>query len=287
MRSDNADSPDTAQHGWRSIFAVGVIASGERTTSHARITTLASYAAKMFVTQPDRRYVLGFSVDGDRVEYVLFNRSGVYVSDEFNVHDRPERLVRVVAGMMFARRGAMGFDPSMKLTLFDETEPTEAYIEIDKKRYPIVELLSVEGTIRGRSTTVCEVENPEWDGGTKDGYLIVKRQWVTRDKVKEYAILNELRDVPYVPKVVAFQASGESDTSRADFDEWRMSHLPEGEDIASMVARMDCLVEVRMAITPVGESLLHFRSLKELVHVFITIVDGEFFLLTASQIHVC
>jgi hypothetical protein len=49
MRSDDADSPDTAPYIKRSVFAVDMITSGETTTSHARIPMLASYAAKMFV----------------------------------------------------------------------------------------------------------------------------------------------------------------------------------------------------------------------------------------------
>jgi hypothetical protein len=59
--------------------------------------------------------------------------------------------------------------------------------------------------------------------------------------MKEYDVLNELRDVPYIPNVVAFQVSSGSETMRAEFDEWCMSHLQEEENLDSMVARMDCL----------------------------------------------
>jgi hypothetical protein len=207
--------------------------------------------------------------------YALFNRSGAFASDEFNVHDHPERFIRVVGGMMFADREAMGFDPTMKLTAFDETEPFEPYIEVDKIRYPIVEVLHVEKVIRGRATAVYRVKKPKTDANGKDEYLIVKNGWVDSRRKKENEILAELSDVPYIPRVVGYQISDDQSTSKADFNEWRNRNPRSNVDIVVMAERVDCRKEVRVAITPVGASIADFRSLKELVHVFITIVDGK------------
>jgi hypothetical protein len=84
--------------------------------------------------------------------------------------------------MMFASREAIGFDPTMKSTAFNETEPFEPYIEVNKIRYTIVEVLHFETVIRGRATAVYKVKKPKTDANGKDEYLVVKNGWVDSRK---------------------------------------------------------------------------------------------------------
>jgi hypothetical protein len=273
MTAEDANSEDASED-WTRIFAVGELKSGA--SSGKPIEQLAHSARLIFGEQPDRRHVLAFCVHRDTLFYALFNRSGAFASDEFDVHDHPERFIRVVSGMMFANREAIGFDPTMKYTAFDETEPFEPYIEVNKIRYTIVEVLHVERAIRGRATTVYRVKKPKTDANAKDEYLVVKNGWVDSERKKENEILLELMDVPYIPRVVDYQISGAEATSRADFDQWIALHPEEAtKKINDMARSMDRRKEVRVAITPVGSSIRGFRSLSELVHVFLTIVDGE------------
>jgi hypothetical protein len=281
MSAKDANSEDTSKI-WTRIFAVGGLQSGA--SSGKSIKKLAHRARLIFGEQPDRRHVLAFSIREDTLFYVLFNRSGAFASDEFNVHDYPERFIRVVVGMMFAGREAIGFDPSMKLTVFDKTEPFEPYTEVEKTKFTIVEVLHVEKVIRGRATAVYKVKRPKADANGKDEYLVVKNGWVDSRQKKESDILMELSDVPYIPRVVAYQISDDEATSKAEFDEWRDRNPESTVDIEGMAERMECRKEVRVAMAPVGASIADFRSLKELVHVFITIVDGKQYCLKYTHV---
>ena len=93
-----------------------------------RLFRLAQYAEMIFTEQPDRRCVLDFGVEDEWMLYAPFNRSGVYVSDEFSTHEHPECLVRIEEGMLCVGREDMGFDATMKFTMFDEDEAFEPYI---------------------------------------------------------------------------------------------------------------------------------------------------------------
>jgi hypothetical protein len=272
VRTDDEDTPDAPKY-WNSVLAVAELKSGA--SSEKAIEQLARHAQAIFEQQPDRRHVLGLSIGEDTLLYVLFNRSGAFASDEFNIHDHPERFIRVVAGMMFAGRETIGLDPTMKFTVFDETEPFEPYIEVEKTKYTIMEVLHVETVIRGRATAVYKVKNPKTHANGKDEYLIVKNGWVDLRRKKENDILMELSDVPYIPRVVGYHLSGDGETSNADFDDWCSRNPGSAFDTDATAKRVDHLQEVRVAMTPVGTSITDFRSLKELVHVFLTIVDSR------------
>jgi hypothetical protein len=105
----------------------------------------------------------------------------------------------------------------------------------------------------------------------------VKNGWVNSERKKENEILAELSGVPYIPRMVGYQISDDESTSKAEFNEWkdRNPGSTVDVDVESMEERMECRKEVRVAITPVGTSIADFRSLREFVHVFITIVDGK------------
>ena len=72
-----------------------------------------------------------------------------------------------------------------------------------------------------------------------------------------------------------FQISASDATSWAEFNKWCISHLTGGEDIKLMVQQMEHCKEVRVTMTPLGALLLEFRSLKEFVYLFLTVVDGK------------
>ena len=116
---------------------------------------------------------------------------------------------------------------------------------------------------------VFKVKNPGLalldNANVKDEFLVIKKQWSLVDQVKECQILKQFDGISYVPTVVAFQISASDATSRAEFNEWCISHLPGGEDIKSMVQRMERRKEVRVTMKPLGTPLSEFRSLKELM----------------------
>ena len=61
-------------------------------------------ARLVFSAQPDRRFVLGLSLINSKMTLYVFNRGCIMSADTFDVHQQPERLIRIIAGFMFASR---------------------------------------------------------------------------------------------------------------------------------------------------------------------------------------
>ena len=72
--------------------------------------------------------------------------------------------------------------------------------------------------IRGRATSVYKVRKPKANLDDKDEFLIVKIAWVDSSRTKENETLEELADIPYIPRVVAHQLSETS--TKTHFDQW-------------------------------------------------------------------
>lgn len=263
MNAADADSSNTSKS-WATIFAVAELKSGNN--AGKPVEQLAQSVRLIFGTQPDRTFVMGVVVDQDKMTFTVFNRSGIFLSDEFNVHERPERLIRIVAGMMFADRNHIGFDRTTKITTFDELEPFDPYIEVNGNRYFIVETLHVESVIRGRATVCYTV--------ISDGMIyVVKTGWVDETRTKEPDILRKLEGILGVPTMKESQVLPGS--SKDDFTAtletqgvWSIAHAE------LMDARVEARVQVRVVLNEVGTSILDFSSLKELLLAFIRIVEG-------------
>lgn len=263
MNTANADS--TEKNGWETIFALAELKTG--VNSQKPEEKLAHSARLVFGAQPDRVYVLGVTVHNNILSFVVFNRGGLFISDRFDVHTNPERLIRIVGGMMFADRKHMGFDPTMKLTRVNELEPFNPYITVDGDSYDIVDTIYIECVIRGRATVCFKVK------GKGGKVFVVKSGWVdVSRREKEPAILKELKGVPGITEMISFEQLAASTSD--DFEEViRRGHMSV-DDANEMRKRMEMRKQVRVVLTPFASSILKFTSLKELVHAFLTLVEG-------------
>ncbi|KAH8112602.1 hypothetical protein DFH11DRAFT_1783717 [Phellopilus nigrolimitatus] len=75
---------------------------------------LLQYARMVFAAQQNRRFVLGVILTGDDLmTFFVFDRAGVLSSERFNVMKDPGKLIRVVAGLLFAENIDLGYDPTV------------------------------------------------------------------------------------------------------------------------------------------------------------------------------
>ena len=274
MNAVNVDSPEKTQT-WPDIYATGEDKDGQ--TLGNAMEELAQGARLIFGTQPDRIAVVGFIIHQDNLVFVIFNRSGVFMSDPFDVDKNPERLIRVVGGMIFATREQIGFDPTIKITPYNETAPFIPYVEVNGNKYEIVQLLHVECVIRGRATVCFRVKkkvDKNVVSAGRDKHFVVKTGWVNHSqKLKEPDILKTLneRGVKGIPTVYESQIFGE--TTWGTFME--MTKFMTEIEQRDLGIGLEDRQQVRVVTGPVGSSILEFKSLKELVHGFLTIVESE------------
>ena len=269
MNADDADAPDVKTTGWPSIFAVAELKTGN--SPGDSLVQLAHSARLIFGTQPDRRFVLGFTVHRQTMTFVVFNRAGLFCSDAFNVHEHPERLIHVVGGLMFADREHIGFDSTLKFTRFDETGEFKRTIKVNGNIYDICEVLHVENVIRGRATACFKVKRIEDD---KEKFYVIKNGWVDESRdLKEPTILKELKEIPGITQIEEYETL--SETTHNDIEECSKVGWLTEKEAKKLREQVDLRKQVRIVMTSVGSSIFQFKSLKELVYAFIKIVEGE------------
>jgi Fungal protein kinase len=71
---------------------------------------LAVYAREVFASQPTRRFVHGFILQATKMQPWVFDRSGPFPSQEFDIHNHPEWFVRVMVGYLMMSEAELGFD---------------------------------------------------------------------------------------------------------------------------------------------------------------------------------
>lgn len=228
---------------------------------------LAGGARLMFKEQPNRRSVFGVLLAGDEMTFCVFDRSGKVSSLPFNIHDEPEQFLRVIVGLAFIDRETCGIDKTINLE-----GPKENWtIQVDKKTYPIKNIVHKESGIRGRGTVCYEVLMDDKSSG------LVKDSWVdmSRDE-REVDTLNSLKDTKhnqYIPKVVddeVVQFEGEDDTT-ARIRRSLLRKLVNGKKVTwkwidEKYKKNELRRHERILLTPFGMRIEQFRSLEELLN---------------------
>lgn len=257
---------------WSDVFALTDFSCDDKESFDDILETIAHSASAIFLAQPDRRFVLSVSLRESMMTFAVFNRSGVFMSDVFDVHQEPERFIRIVAGMTFTDRDHIGLDRTMCLTDFDG--PSEGYVEVDRKKYKILEILHVDDRIRGKSTVCLKVQR-------RRKVYVLKKYWGdARAGMTEVDIMTELEGVEGVSKLVAYEftnsANGMTDKTRVDIDKLLEKQQILSSTASGVLKQMDVRQQIRMVTGPVGQDLLDFRSHAELMNAFILTLNGEY-----------
>ena len=65
---------------------------------------------EVFGSQPDRQFVPSFTICRSVMRLWLFDRSGLYSSEKFDIHKEPERFVRVITGYALITNAELGLN---------------------------------------------------------------------------------------------------------------------------------------------------------------------------------
>ncbi|KAG6836602.1 hypothetical protein H0H93_006238 [Arthromyces matolae] len=81
-----------------------------------RLYQILAYMRLMLIEQLDRRFVLGFLLCGLDLTLIMCDRSGVVMAKQpINIHQDPERFIRVISGFSRMSPAQLGWDTSMKI----------------------------------------------------------------------------------------------------------------------------------------------------------------------------
>ena len=270
---------------WSLLFGNSEVKFGTTVTSAETHEQLSQTTRLTFGAQPDRRFVLGISLVNSNMSLVVFNRGFMLASETFDIHKNPERLVRIMAGFMFADRKFLGFDPSMEVTEVDGQ--CSRTVTVNSNVYDIEDIIHVEDVVRGRATVCLKVTR---NGGT----YVVKDAWVDPSRqMKEPELMKKLDGVEGVPQLIEHEIVKIDGAVVSTFiDIEALSNLNSfTEEQGEVVNELDLRERVRTVLSPFGRRIRAFKSIRELFQAFIDVVNGMFRLdlfvhhLTNTRVH--
>ncbi|KAF2453067.1 hypothetical protein BDY21DRAFT_388293 [Lineolata rhizophorae] len=94
------------------------------------------HAREVFAAQPTRRFLHGFIIRGSIMELWVFDRSGLYGSEKFDIHKDPRRFIKIMFGYTRMSDEQLGVDTFIKedkegkyVVLEEEAKEEHVYLE--------------------------------------------------------------------------------------------------------------------------------------------------------------
>ena len=112
------DIDDEEKHNWKDVRVIGELKQSEQDFKPL-LLQLSRYARDVFTAQPTRRFLHAFTIQGRAMELWIFDRSGPYSSGEFDIHNEPEKLIKVITGYASMSHAELGLDTYMELKGID------------------------------------------------------------------------------------------------------------------------------------------------------------------------
>ncbi|SZF06402.1 unnamed protein product [Blumeria hordei] len=194
---ESSEIPDCEIHNWRDVRVVGEITSSEKQIG-IKFNQLMRYVREIFYSQPLRRFVHGFCLHEDHIEFWIIDRSGAYSSGNYDVLEDQEMLVRGLSSYMLMSDEELGLDPVIS---YDDADRCFLTLTSDKKQ---TEKLEVNTTPVARPETI--VSRGSTCFKTIDAKYLIKFSWGTGAKENEIKFLKRAKKIP---RVIQMMSSGD------------------------------------------------------------------------------
>ncbi|OAA36457.1 serine/threonine-protein kinase Sgk2 [Metarhizium rileyi] len=119
MKREAAD----AAHDWKNVLVVGELKQSNQKDKSLWLQ-VGSAVRNVFASQPTRFFVHAFTLTGPEIETWIFDRSGPYSGAIFDIHEKPEKFIRVLCAYL------MMSDKELGLDTFTEAKSNKLFITI-------------------------------------------------------------------------------------------------------------------------------------------------------------
>ncbi len=170
-----------SKYDWSNVLVIGEHKSNPKEDQYIKtLIQLAGYAREVFGSQPDRRFVPGFTICGSLMRLWVFDRSGAYSSEKFDIHEEPERFITVITGYGFMTDAELG------LNTFIKRDGTGKYIIVRDVRISLEDKpIASTKAIVCRGTTCYRGRR----SGSTDWEYVVKFAWPSDKRQREGDLL--------------------------------------------------------------------------------------------------
>lgn len=201
---------DPVRHSWLEVLVPGELkASPIKDGSPDTIVQLAGYVREVFGAQVNRRFVHGFTICGSLFRCYLFDRSGVSISNRFNIRKNTKThnlLIRILSGYSTMSEQQLGFDTNYTDAngmpfIPSRSLPCPTHLSYNGRRFRLISKLFHRPVIVSRGT-VCWLAEDLLSGKE----CVVKDSWRAGWRISEGDLLTiaEGQGVWGVPKALVY-----------------------------------------------------------------------------------
>ncbi|EFY90647.1 serine/threonine-protein kinase Sgk2 [Metarhizium acridum CQMa 102] len=203
VKMKRVDAAD-AKHDWRHGMIVGELKQSNQTNKSLWLQ-IGSAVRNVFAYQPTRFFVHAFSLTGTEMETWIFDRSGPYSGATFDIHEEPEKFIRVMCGYLMMSDEELGLDTFTKakdnklfVTIPVETRGKKRKHQLELDPNPIAHQRAI--VCRGTSCFLARA------AGAGDFDTVVKYSWTSNMRPPEADLLNKAneRGVKGLARVVGY-----------------------------------------------------------------------------------
>jgi Fungal protein kinase len=177
--------------GWPDVRVIGELKQSVSRKYQAELVGFCGLAREVFTSQPTRLFLHGFIIRGSIVELWVFDRSGPYAGEKFDLHEDPDRFIKAMAGY------AMMSDEELGLDTYVKEDTTGRYIELkpegmteEEKLYLEDKPIALQHAIVCRGTTCYRAKRL----GLKNWEFVVKFSWRSDQRQAEGELLKLAKD---------------------------------------------------------------------------------------------
>ena len=176
-------------HEWKDVEVIGELKESNN-DKKATLLQIGRYVRDVFSSQPTRRYVHAFSLCGNSMEAWVFDRSGPFGMAAFDIHDEPERFIRMIAGYVMMSDDELGLDTFTErdgtrqfITITEDATGKEERLRLDPSPIAYQRAIVCRGTACFRAMAL-DSEYPQY---------VVKFSWTSDRRAPETELLRLAR----------------------------------------------------------------------------------------------
>jgi len=187
--AEKHDVASADKHDVKDFRVIGELTTSSKSTMwRKKFLQLATYMRGIFAAQPTRRLVHGFLLFDTQMQLWVFDRSGAYSSDTFDILKQPDRFIRASTGYALMTEEELDLDTFTKrdregLSVAVTDASTGETISLKLEASPFVVHLAIvcRGTCCYRTEDQKHVVKFSWrsdkrrlEAGWRDGITVAK-----------------------------------------------------------------------------------------------------------------
>ncbi|KAH0562856.1 hypothetical protein GP486_002529 [Trichoglossum hirsutum] len=102
------------KYNWMDVRVIGELKESVSKNYPDELAKFCGHAREVFTSQPTRLFLHGFIIRGSMVELWVIDRSGPYSCKQFDLHENPDRFIKVIAGYTMMSDEELGLNTYIK-----------------------------------------------------------------------------------------------------------------------------------------------------------------------------